>query len=282
MTTTTTNTAARASWPTQALRQVRYQLLIFWRTPIALFFTILLPLIMLVLFGAIFGDVTIDESAPGWSLAQFYVGGLGAFTAVSATYTNLATMVPIRRDEGILKRWRGTPLRPSAYMAGFVGSSLILALVGTGIMFAIGVAFYDVTLDAEKLPALLITFIVGVCAFAALGLSVASLAPTSSSASSIANATLLPLAFVSDVFVQMSDPPAWAEAIGNFFPLRPFAQAMQDGLNPTVAAPAFDLTRTLYIAAWGVIGLVLATKFFRWEPHPSGNTRRRSRSRTSD
>lgn len=267
----------RSSWATEALRQVRYQLLIFWRTPIALFFTILLPLIMLVLFGAIFGDTTIDAANPGWSMAQFYVGGLGAFTAVSATYTNLATMVPIRRDEGILKRWRGTPLRPSAYMAGFVGSSLILAVVGTGIMLAIGVAFYDVEIDAEKVPAMATTFVVGVCAFAALGLAVASLAPTSSSASSIANATLLPLAFVSDVFVQMSDPPAWAEAVGNFFPLRPFAQAMQDGLNPSVAAPAFDLTRVLYIAAWGVVGLVLATKFFRWEPHPAGNTRRRSR-----
>src|SRR5690606_580842 len=127
----------RASWPTWALRQIRYQLLIFWRISIALFFTILLQLIMLVLFGALYGDTTIDAGDGQWNLSQFYVGGLGAFTAVSATYTNLATMVPIRRDEGILKRWRGTPLPPSAYMAGFVGSSLVLALVGTAIMFGV-------------------------------------------------------------------------------------------------------------------------------------------------
>ena len=105
--------SATAAWPSSpglVARQVRAQLLTFWRTPIALFFTILLPLVMLVLFNAIFGGNTVETDEGSWPVNQFYTGGLAAFTAVSATYTNLANMVPIRREEGVLKRWRGTVL----------------------------------------------------------------------------------------------------------------------------------------------------------------------------
>jgi len=84
--------------------QLRYQLKIFWRTPVAAFFTLVLPLVMLVLFNALFGSGTVDTGQGEWPVRQFYTGGLAAFAAVSATYTNLANTVPILRDEGILKR----------------------------------------------------------------------------------------------------------------------------------------------------------------------------------
>lgn len=273
--------AAPPSLAALIARQVRYQLLLFWRTPIALFFTLLLPLVMLVLFGAIFGSDQIETGSAGvWKVSQFYVGGLAAFTAVSATYTNLATMLPIRRDEGIVKRWRGTPLPTSAYLAGFVISAVVLALVGMVIMVSVGVVLYDVQVQAAKIPAALLTFGVGVSAFAALGIAVASIAPTASAAGSLANATLLPLAFMSDVFIQDDEPPRWMELVGDAFPLKPFAQSMQDALNPVVGGSGFDAGRTAFIALWGVVGVVLAAKFFRWEPHPAGNNRRsRRRSR---
>ena len=86
------------------IRQTRYQLKFFTRVPVALFFTLALPLIMLVLFNALFGDNTIVTDEGSWSVRQFYTGGLAAYTAVTATYSNLANMVPIRRDEGVLKR----------------------------------------------------------------------------------------------------------------------------------------------------------------------------------
>ena len=101
------------------LRQTQYQLKYFTRVPVALFFTIILPLVMLVLFNALFGDNTIETDEGDWSVRQFYTGGLAAYTAVSATFSNLANMVPIRRDEGVLKRWRSTPL-PTTGSAGQV------------------------------------------------------------------------------------------------------------------------------------------------------------------
>src|SRR6187431_1587593 len=128
---------ALSRWPSMVRlvgRQVHAQLRMFWRTPIALFFTIMLPLIMLVLFNALFGGNMVETPQGLWPTNQFYTGGLAAFTAVSATYTNLANMVPIRREEGVLKRWRGTPLPTSIYLAGFIGSAFVLAAAGTALM----------------------------------------------------------------------------------------------------------------------------------------------------
>lgn len=267
------------STPALVTRQIRYQLLTFWRTPIALFFTILLPLVMLVLFNALFGGETVETDAGAWQISQFYTGGLAAFTAVSATYTNLANMVPIRREEGVLKRWRGTPLGTGPYLTGFVGSAVVLAALGTSLMLAIGVAFYDLEIEPAKLPALIVTFLIGVCSFAALGMAVAALVPTASSAAAVANATILPLAFLSNVFIPLEDAPQWVDTIGDVFPLKPFAASMQDTLNPMVEAPAFNWGKLAVVALWGLAGLIVAVKRFRWEPTPGGTTSRRRRAR---
>ena len=270
------------SWPSSIrllLGQVRYQLLMFWRIPVALFFTLVLPLMMLVLFNALFGDAKLDVEGGGeWPLRQFYTGGLAVFTAVSATYTNLANMVPIRRDEGVLKRWRGTPLPAWAYIGGMVGSALVLAFVGAVLMLGLGVAVYGLEVELAKMPIAILNFIIGICSFAALGMAVAALVPNGPSASAVANATLLPIAFFSNVFIVTDDAPGWIDALGDFFPLKPFVENIQDAFNPFVDAPAFDWFRTYYVAMWGLAGLFVAWRFFKWEPSRGATSRgRRSR-----
>ena len=151
-------------------RHVGYQIRTFVRTPIAVFFTILLPLIMLVLFNALFGGSEVDTGSGQWPLSQFYTGALAAFTAVSATFTNLANTVPIRRDEGVLKRWRGTPERPWVYLGGLIGSAIALAAAGVAHHAARSASSPTTsTSTPAKLPAAIVTFLVGVAAFAALG-----------------------------------------------------------------------------------------------------------------
>jgi ABC-2 type transport system permease protein len=231
-----------------------------------------------VLFNALFGGNEVETPAGLWKVSQFYTGGLAAFTAVSATYTNLANTVPIRREEGVIKRWRGTPLPSHVYLAGFVGAAIVLAAIGAAIMLTIGVLAYDLEIEAAKLPALIVTFLVGVFAFAALGMAVASLAPDASSAAAAANATILPLAFVSNVFIPLEDPPAWLQRVGDAFPLKPFAQSMQDALNPLVGAPAFDWGDLAFVALWGVAGFAVAVKCFKWEPSSTGRSTRRRRA----
>jgi ABC-2 type transport system permease protein len=273
------------SWPSSPrllLGQIRYQLLIFWRIPVGMFFTLAFPLILLLLFNALFGDETVEIEGGDWPVSQFYTGGLAAFAAVSATYTNLANSVPIRREEGILKRWRSTPLPTSIYIGGFVGSALVIALLGAVLMLGIGFAFYDLQVEAAKVPGALVMFVVGVSAFAALGMAVASLVPTASAAAAVANATILPLSFISNVFIATGDDaPEWMTTVGNLFPLRPFVVSIQDSFNPFVEAPAIDWARIGFVALWGLAGLVVALRCFRWDPNPSGTTTRRRRQRDS-
>jgi ABC-2 type transport system permease protein len=260
------------SFPTPrrlVVMQVRYQLRIFARTPVAAFFTLVLPITMLVLFNALFADGTVDTPSGAWPIRQFYTGSLAAFAAVSATYTNLANTVPILRDEGVLKRWRGTPIPPWAYVAGMIGSAVMIALVGVGIMIGLGVVAYDLQVSADKLPAAAVTFVLGVAAFAALGMACAAMVPNARSAPAVANATLLPLAFVSNVFIPLEDPPRWLEVVGDFFPLKPFVVAFQDTFNPFVDAPAFDWGKLAWLALWGVAGTAVALRRFRWEPSVS-------------
>jgi ABC-2 type transport system permease protein len=258
-------------------QQTRYQIVSFKRIPVAFFFTLALPLVMLVLFNALFGDSIIETPDGDWSVRQFYTGGLAAYTAVSASFTNLANMVPIRRDEGVLKRWKGTPLPTWTYIGGFVLSAVVIAFIGVVLMLTLGVVLYDLEIEAAKMPAAVVTFAVGVSAFSALGLALASLVKSASSASAAANATILPLAFISDVFVQSNDAPDWLVRVGNFFPLKPFVNAFQDCFTPFVEPPAFNWGNLAQVAAWGVFGAVVAVRNFSWEPGGSAPRGRRSR-----
>ena len=273
-----------SSYPSAALltaRQTRYQLVSFVRIPVAFFFTLALPIIMLVLFNALFGSGEIDTPEGQWSIQQFYTGGLAAFTAVSATYTNLANLVPIRRDEGVLKRWRGTPLPTGIYIAGFVLSAIVIAFLGVVFMLGLSYAAYGLEVEWAKMPAAFVTFLVGVGAFAAMGLAVAALITTASSAAAVANATILPLAFISNVFVVTDDAPQWVLTLGDLFPLKPFVESFQDCFNPLVDPPAFNWANLAYVALWGVAGGLVAVKRFRWEPSGSATRGRRSRRRAT-
>jgi ABC-2 type transport system permease protein len=135
-------------------------------------------------------------------------------------------------------------------------------------MLTIGVLAYDLQIEAAKVPAMVLTFLVGVCSFAALGLAVAALVPNARSAAAVANATILPLAFVSNIFIPLEDPPQWLETVGNIFPLKPFAVSFQETLNPLVPAPAFNWGKLAIVALWGVAGAIVAVRYFRWESTP--------------
>ena len=111
--------------------QIRYQNRLFWRTPVAAFFTLVFPLMFLVLFNLLFsGEIEIAGRA-SLTIAQFYAPALAAFAAASATYTNIGVGQAIARDERILKRIRSTPLPPSIYMGGVIGSAIWIAFIAT-------------------------------------------------------------------------------------------------------------------------------------------------------
>ena len=153
------------------------------------------------------------------------------------------------------------------YLGGYLGSAVVIAAVSVAIMIVVGVVFFDTEVDPAKLPALIVTFLVGVAAFSALGLAVTTIIQKAEAAPAVANAIILPMAFVSDIFVPIStDTPRWLDVIGDIFPLKPFSEAMQAVFNPLVDVPAFLWGKLAVVAAWGVFGVLVALRRFKWEP----------------
>ena len=272
----------RGAWPSAATllaAQVRHQITLFLRVPIGLFFTIALPLIMLVVFNAVFGDSTVASEAGEWPSRQFYTGALAAFTAVSATYTNLANTVPVRREEGVLKRWRSTPLPVPVLILGQMLGALVVAVLGALLLIIVGVLAYGLQVDIAAMPNALLTFVIGVLSFAALGLAVASMVSSADAAPAVANATILPLAFISNIFIPLDDPPRWLDLLGDVFPLKPFAESFQSCFHPIDPATTPDLGALAVVIVWGVVGAVAALTTFRFDPTPGSAAPRRRRGR---
>ncbi|MGH2407783.1 MAG: ABC transporter permease [Candidatus Limnocylindrales bacterium] len=249
-----------------ALRQVRYTNTSFWRNPAAAFFTFVFPLMFLVIFASIFGNSQVPlASGVTVSTATFYVPAIAVFSVITACYTNIALGLSFTRDSGILKRIRGTPLPGWAYLVGRILHAVLIAVLLVAICAGFGVIFYHVTLPTTTLPAFLLTLLVGAASFCALGAAATALVPNADAAPAVVNASILPLLFISNVFVPLTNPPAWLDTLSNIFPVRHFADALIGSFFAT-SGSGFSWPDLAVIAAWGVAGLLLAVRFFSWEP----------------
>jgi ABC-2 type transport system permease protein len=265
-------TAAAARRPSTAALlygQVRYANRTFWRTPAAAFFTIAFPLMLLLIFGTLFGNQTIDYRQ-GVRVAQFLAPAMAVYAAVTAGFTSLAIAVGIAREQGILKRLRGTPLPPWVFMTGRVLASVWIGLIGVVLMLAVGVGVYHVQILGRTLVASVVTLAVGIGCFAALGLALVSLVRSSSAVQGIASTVILVLAFVSDIFLIGVELPPWLSTIGSIFPLKHFANALGDAFNPFLPGSGFAWDDLAVMAVWGVAGVVVALWRFSWEPYAEG------------
>jgi ABC-2 type transport system permease protein len=238
-----------------AVRQVGYENRAFWRNPPAAFFTFAFPLLFMVVFNVLFGS----------QAATFFTPAIIVFGVVNATFTNLAMTVAIARDEGVLKRVRGTPLPPWGYLAGRIGHAVLVALLLVVIVAAFGALLYDVAVPWGAMSPMLIVLAVAAATFSALGLAVSGMVPNADAAPAIVNAIVLPVLFISNVFIQMDNAPDWLDAISHLLPVRPFADAMIELYRLGADAPV-PWTEIGVIALWGVIGVALALRFFSWEP----------------
>ena len=267
------------------VHQVGYQNRVFRRVPIAAFFTLAFPLMFLLLFASMFGDVGISGGREV-AAAQFFAPGLAVFTAASATYTNIGISTAIARDEGILRRVRSTPLPRWVYLGGVVGSGVCIAVFGVALMLGVGIGVFGVDADAGRLLPAVVAFVVGTASFAMLGLALAAMAPSGQSSPALAQATILPMAFVSDVFFSVGEDPArWLEIVGDVLPLKAFVGSFFAAFDPYRTGSAWEPELLLRMGLWGVLGAVVAARRFRWEPStgsssgPSGGRSRGHRSR---
>ena len=248
------------------IRQARYEMLAFWRNPAAAFFTFVFPLMFLFIFNSVFGEGDIPVPGGDVDTSTFYVPAILAFSVISATYTNISMSIVYSRDEGLLKRLRGTPLPSIAYFTGRILQAIGVALILVVIVIAAGILLYGVELEAEKVPWLIVVLVAGSACFCALGLAITGFVPNADAAPAVINASILPLLFISNVFIPTADAPGWMNDLASLFPVVHFANGLIAAFNPFESGSGFDLKGLAVLIGWGIAGTLIAMRYFSWEP----------------
>jgi ABC-2 type transport system permease protein len=243
------------------LHEVRNQQRLFWRSRESAFFTFLLPILLLVLLGSVYGDDEID-GIPG---ADYLVAGLIGYGVVAVAFAGLAINVVIRRESGVLKRVRGTPLPPAVYLLAVIVSELIV--IGIQVVCQVLIGHYLLDASFPESPGgLVLALVLGAASFAALGLAVTGLVRSSEGSSAVVNAIYLPMTFICGVFFSATAFPAFLEKIADVLPLTYLLELVRDLF---VEGESWSATAVAVLAVWGVVGLVVALRTFRWEPTAS-------------
>jgi len=246
-----------------AARRVKWEQKMYWRNPAAAGFTFAFPLLFLVVFATINGNNHVRIAGGVVRFAQYYVPGIVAFGVISACYTNLAIALTFRREAGILKRTRGTPVSPTAYLAGMVGNVIVIALLLSAVTVAFGVVVYGVTFPGRYLG-LALTIVLAAFCFSALGIAMSTFAPNEDAAPALVNFVIFPLLFISGTF----QPIRAASAIGRIarvFPVWHLNRMMVSVFSPFGGGSGIEPRHALALLAWGAGATVVAARRFRWE-----------------
>ena len=238
-----------------AWQQFRLERKLFWRNPSAAFFSFVLPLTLLLLVASVFANEQ-DE-------LEVLIPGIAGMSVMATTFNAMAFNLTFLREQGILKRLRGTPIPAASYFAGFLGNAVANAFVQVGLVVVIGQLVYDVSWPRDW-AALIAFTAVGVVTFGALGIALSHVIPNFDSAAAYVNAVFLPAIFISGVFYSSESLPPVLDAVANALPLKHvidgFAGAIVSGQGVVDNAGALAI-----VAGWGAVGLVLAVRGFRWE-----------------
>src|SRR5581483_11268729 len=213
---------------------------LFWRSHELAFFTFLFPVLIFVLLGSVYGDDRIKSEHNVKSSAYLLAGILG-YGAAATAFAGLSIVLVIRREGGILKRLRATPLPAPVYVLGVLGSTVIVYAIESAAL------------------------LLGTLAFAALGIALTGFIRSGDGSSAVVNAIYLPMAFLSGSFWSPHAYPRFLEVIADILPLTYFIRLMRDVAlrDETIWS---DWREALVVAAWGLGGLVIAARSFRWEP----------------
>jgi ABC-2 type transport system permease protein len=251
--------AGGVGWWRAAWRQYRLERRMFWRNPSAAFFNIALPLLFLALFGAIFAgsDTDLDVIVPG----------IAGMSVMATTFSALAYNLVFLREQGILKRIRGTPLPSSAYLVGIAASAVTNCVAQVAVITVVGRVAFGVAWPTEWL-ALFVFVALGVVCFAALGVALAHAIPNVESATAYVNAVFLPVIVISGVFYDADRAPTWLHDIAQALPLTHLidglsgAMVHHEGLGDHWGA-------LLVLGVWATLAIALAVRGFSWEARRS-------------
>ncbi len=238
-----------------AWAQFRLERKLFWRNPSAAFFSFGLPLLILLLTASVYGS--------GNDNLDILIPGVAGMSIMATTFNAMAFNVTFRREQGLLKRALATPMPLASYFAGFLGNAVVNAFVQVGIVVAIGHFVFGVDLPHDWLELVVFTA-VGVFAFGSLGIALSQAIPNFDAAAAYVNIVFLPAIFISGVFYSSTSLPAVLNAIAEALPLK----HVVEGLHGAIVSGSGLIDNAgslLVVALWGVVGIFLSVRSFRWE-----------------
>ncbi len=257
--------AARLGW-----ERFRIELKQFFRERESVVFTFSLPMLLMVIFGSVFGKQTLGDSDV--TFGQYFLAGMIASGLMYSAFQQLAITIPMERDDGTLKRLHGTPMPKSSYFLGKIGVVCVVYVAQVVLLLAIGMALFDVSLPSTSRQWLTFAWVsvLGLASCTLLGIAFSSLPRGGRSASAWVTPVVLVLQFTSGVFFVFSELPEWMQRVASMFPLKWMTQAMRSVFLPDLFASQEPAGRwelgpsALVLGAWTMIGLVLCLTTFRW------------------
>ena len=250
------------------LARGRLELRQFFRGRESVIFVFAFPVILLLIFGAIFKG----EVAPGVPFIRYFVSGIIAAGLMSVGFQSLGIQIPIERDRGVLKRLASTPMPRAAYFIGKVVMVLVTGILETIVLLAVATVVYGVPLPstAEKWFAFAWVSVLGIAACTLCGIAFSSVPREGKRAPAVVTPIALVLQFISGVYFSFSQLPSWMQQVASVFPLKWMTQGMRavflpDELGAAETGGSWDLPMVAFVlAAWVVIGMVLCLTTFRW------------------
>ena len=239
---------------TLAWRQYRLERKMFWRNPTAAFFSFVLPLIFLFLFGAVFSGNQANLNV--------LVPGIAGLSVMATTFNALATQMTFLREQGVLKRVRGTPLPGTSYLSGIIGSAATNAVIQILIIIVAGKLFFGLGWPKDWAELAIFT-VLGVACFAAMGVAFSHVIPNFEAAPAYTNLVFLPMIFISGVFFDVDNVPTFLRDIANALPLVHVINGISAAL--VTGAPITDhLSDLAVVAVWTLACVILAVRGFSW------------------
>ncbi len=258
-------TTAAARGPVAlVLHQARYDLRGFLRNRQARFFTLVLPLLFLVIFVSLFGNYRVGPEHV--KASTYYVPGLSAMAVIAASFVNLVISITVLREEGILKRRRATPVPAWALIAGRTLMAIAVSLTTMIVLLLVGRFAYGVRLPTRTIPGVAVTAVVGSIAFCALAYAFSSFISNEDAAQPMVQAVMLPLYFISGVFITPPTIPTWLRHVAQVFPVQHLADGLHHAFDPTTTGIGIVWSDLGVLAIWAAVGLAIALRRFSWLP----------------
>ena len=254
------------------LSLTHYALLATIRTPRAVIFTLVFPVLILVIFNSLYGSGSTTgsdtETVSGLTVSAtaYLTAGMIAYATALSGFANTVTSVTFQREAGQLKRLRGTPMPAYSFVAAQAIRVTVQVLLIVVVMLGVSTVFYGLHPFGAPLVGVAVYAILGGLTFTALGLAIASITTSADSAGPISAFPIVLLSFISGVFIPVSQLGDTAQKIGKLFPLAPLASGMQAALGVGASGLGLSWTYVSSLLLWIGIATFIAARRFKWEP----------------